>query len=141
MFRSLLVAALAAVAFVPFAVAEEPKKEPAKLTVDLFASVEDEKLQKEAPENGVIVSQKGWEKLAKAWGIKDPAKVDFTKEILVVATTVGSKMSVSTKLDDKGDLKVLALSTRDLRPGFRYAIKSVSKEGVKTVNGKELPKE
>ena len=87
------------------------------------------------------ISQKGWEKLAKAWSIKEPAKVNFDKEILVVATTVGSKLTLSTKLDDKGDLKILALATRDLRPGFRYAIKSVSKEGVKTVNGKELPKE
>jgi hypothetical protein len=28
-----------------------------------------------------------------------------------------------------------------LRPGFRYVIATVPKEGVKTVNGKELPKE
>ena len=67
--------------------------------------------------------------------------MDFGKEILVVATTVGSRLNLDTKLDEKGDLKVLALATRDLRPGFRYAIKSVGKEGVKTVNGKELPKE
>ena len=141
MFRSLLVAALAVAVFVPFAAAEEPKKEPAKLTVDIFASNADAKLAKEMPESGVIVSQKGWEKLAKAWGIKEPAKVDFTKEILVVATTVGSKLNLSTKLDDKGDLKILGLATRDFGEGFRYSIKSVSKEGVKTVNGKELPKE
>ncbi len=140
MFRT-LIAVTFAVAFVPFTSADEPKKEPAKLTVDLFASVDDEKLQKEAPENGVIVSQKGWEKLAKAWGIKEPAKVDFNKEILVVATTVGSKLSLTPRLTDKGDLQVLARATRDIGPGFRYAIKSVSKEGVKTVNGKELPKE
>jgi hypothetical protein len=141
MIRSLIVAALAAIVFVPFVNADEPKKEPAKLTVDLFGSVEDEKLQKEMPENGVVASTKAWEKLAKAWGIKEPAKVDFEKEILVVATSVGSKLNVSTKLDNKGDLKVLGLGTRDLRPGFRYAIKSVSREGVKTVNGKALPKE
>jgi hypothetical protein len=141
MTRSLFAAALAVVAaFVPSA-AEEPKKEPAKLTVDLFASLDDRELQKQAPDNGVAASQEAWEKLAKAWDIKEPAKVDFNKEILVVATTVGSKLNLSTKLDDKGDLKVLAVSTRDLRPGFRYAIKSVSKDGVKTVNGKPLPKE
>jgi hypothetical protein len=141
MIRSLLVAALVAVVFTLSAQAEEPKKEPAKATVDLFGSVEDEKLQKEIPANGVIASEKAWEKLAKSWGIKEPAKVNFEKEILVVATSVGSKLNVSTKLDDKGDLKVLGFGTRDLRPGFRYAIKSVSREGVKTVNGKELPRE
>src|SRR5262245_12328451 len=120
---------------------KDEKKDEKKATVDLFASLDDRDLQKEAPESGVIVSQKGWEKLAKAWSIKEPAKVDFDKELLVVATTVGSKLNLSTKLDDKGDLKILAIATRDLRPGFRYAIKSVSKEGVKTVQGKELPKE
>jgi hypothetical protein len=141
MLRSLIVAALAAVVFGSVGTADEPKKAPVKLTVDLFGSVEDEKLQKEMPENGVIVSTKGWEKLAKAWGIKEPAKVDFEKEFLIVATSVGSKLSVNGKLDAKGDLKVLGFGTRDLRPGFRYAIKSVSRDGVKTVNGKELPKE
>jgi hypothetical protein len=35
----------------------------------------------------------------------------------------------------------VAISTRDLRPGFRYAIKSIPREGVKTVDGKPLPKE
>ncbi len=142
MFRSMLVAALAAVVFVPFASAtEEPKKEPAKATVDLFGSVEDEALKKEMPESGVIVSQKGWEKLAKAWGIKNAPKVNFEKELLVVATSVGSRLNVNGKVNDKGDLMVLGFGTRDLRPGFRYAIKSVSKEGVKTVGGKPLPKE
>lgn len=140
MMRSLVVAALAALVCAPFATAEEPKK-PAKPTVDLFGSVEDEALKKEMPESGVIVSAKGWEKLAKAWGIKMPAKVDFEKEVLVVATSVGSKLNVNAKVNDKGDLMVLGFGTRDLRPGFRYAIKSVSKEGVKTVNGKPLPKE
>lgn len=141
MIRSLLVAALAALVFVPFATAaEEPKKEP-KATVDLFGSVEDEALKKDAPESGVVVSQKGWEKLAKAWGIKDAPKVNFEKELLVVATSVGSRLNVNGKVNDKGDLAVIGFGTRDIRPGFRYAIKSVSREGVKTVNGKDLPKE
>jgi hypothetical protein len=74
-------------------------------------------------------------------GHQGRAKVNFDKEILIVTTSVGSKLSVSGKRDDKGDLKVLALGTSDLHSGFRYAIKSVSREGVKTVNGKELPKE
>jgi hypothetical protein len=33
------------------------------------------------------------------------------------------------------------MATRDLRPGFRYVITTVSREGVKTVNGQTLPKE
>ncbi len=139
MFRSLLIATFAVIVAVPFTTAAD-EKDPKKATVDIFASHEDETLAKKAPENGVIASQKAWESLAKDWGIKDAPKVDFTKEILVVATTVGSRLNLNTKLSDKGDLTVIGLATRDLRPGFRYAIKSVSREGVKTVNGKELPK-
>jgi hypothetical protein len=134
----LLFATALALGIGSFGLAEEPKKD--KPAVDLSGSVEDETLQKELAE-GVVVSQKGWEKLAAAWGIKDAPKVDFAKELLVVSTTRGSRLNLSTKLDDKGDLKIVGLATRDLRPGFRYAIKSVSREGVKTVGGKELPKE
>ncbi len=117
---------------------QDKEKKP---TVDLFASIGDEALMKETPPGNVIVSTKAWEKLAKAWGIKDAPKVDFDKEILVIATTVGSRLNLSTKLDESGDLKILGLATRDLRPGFRYAIKSVNREGVKTVDGIALPKE
>lgn len=139
MFRALLL--LTTLFTVSLLATAQEKKDEKKATVDLFASLEDRELQKQAPENGVVVSQKGWEKLAKAWNIADPPKVDFDKEILVVATTVGSRLNLSTRLDDKGDLQILALATRDIRPGFRYAIKSVSKEGIKTVGGKPLPKE
>ena len=44
-------------------------------------------------------------------------------------------------LDDKGNLDVLGFGTRDIRPGFRYVLGIVSREGVKTVNKKDLPKE
>lgn len=142
MIRSIALAATFAAAITAAAAQKtEQKKDDKKATVNLFASLDDRDLQKQMPESGVIASTKSWEKLAKAWSIKDPAKVDFDKEILVVATTVGSRLNLSTKLSAKGDLTILALATRDLRPGFRYAIKSVSKEGVKTVNGKELPKD
>jgi hypothetical protein len=32
-------------------------------------------------------------------------------------------------------------ATADFGPGFRYVIATVSREGVKKVNGKDLPKE
>lgn len=125
----------AAVVFAIPAVAQD------KPTVELSGSLDDATLQKSAPENGVIVSKKKWEELAKAWKLAEPLpKVDFDKEIIVVATTVGSRLNLKPTLKD-GDLKALAIATRDLRPGFRYAIQTFKKEGVKTVNGKELPKE
>lgn len=128
--------AVAMVCFLPsFSLAAD------KPTVDLFESVEDEGLKSKAPESGVIVSQKGWEKLAKAWGIEKAPKVDFTKELLVVGTWRGSQFKLTPSVSDDGDLKINAAGTKDLRPGFRYRVVSVDRSKVKTVNGKPLPKE
>ncbi|MCI0705004.1 MAG: hypothetical protein L0241_28425 [Planctomycetia bacterium] len=138
MTRVLFAAVVTALVAIPTS-AEEPKPKP-KLTVDLSGSIADEKLQKLMPANGVIVSQKGWEKLAKVWGIKEVPKVDFTKEILIVGTWKGSSFDINAGIKD-GDLTVSGFGTKDLRPGFRWKIKSISREGIKTVQGKELPKE
>jgi hypothetical protein len=112
-----------------------------KTTKEWKGSVGDANLQKGAPE--VIVSAKALEKLWKDWMIEDKApKVDFEKEIVVIVTTVGSKINLgSPKLDDKGNLQVNAIATSDFGQGFRYVIATVPREGVKTVNKKELPKE
>ena len=116
------------------------QKNAVKPAKEWTGSVEDEKLAKGAPE--CITSAKGLEKLWKAWKLPDKApEVNFTKEIVVVTTTEGSKLKLFAALDEKGNLRVGGLGTRDLRPGFRYVIATVSKEGVRTVNGKELPKE
>ena len=114
---------------------------PLKATDAWMGSIDDEKLAKEMPENGVITNAKDFEKLVKAWKVADKVpEVNFDKEIILVDKTGGSKLTLRASLDEKGDLKALGLATRDLRPGFRYVIISVPKEGVKTVNGKELPK-
>ena len=132
------VAALAAVAlFTSDALAQKTAVKPSK---EWTGSVDDEALAKDAP--ACVTSAKGLEKLWKAWKIADKApEVDFTKEIVVVTTTRGSKLRLGAALDEKGNLMVGGLGTRDLAPGFRYVIATVSKEGVKTVNGKELSKE
>jgi hypothetical protein len=132
------VAALAAVVlFTADALAQKTAVKPSK---EWTGSVEDEALAKDAPT--CVTSAKGLEKLWKAWKIADKApEVDFTKEIVVVSTTRGSKLRLGAALDEKGNLMVGGLGTSDLAPGFRYVIATVSKEGVKTVNGKELPKE
>jgi hypothetical protein len=117
------------------------KPTPVKATNTWKGSIEDEKLKKEMPESGVITDAKEWEKLVKAWKIADKVpEVNFDKELILIATTVGSKLNLGASLDDKGDLKSLGFGTDDIGKGFRYVIISVSKEGVKTVNGKELPK-
>ena len=114
---------------------------PLKATNTWMGSIDDEKLAKEMPENGVITNAKDFEKLVKAWKVVEKVpEVNFDKEIVLVAKTQGSKLTLNASLDEKGDLKALGLATRDLRTGFRYVIISVPKEGVKTINGKELPK-
>jgi hypothetical protein len=103
-------------------------------------SVGDVKLRNEKPDNGVIADAKGFEKLVKAWNVEKVPALDFTNELVLVDTTVGSSLNLTAILDESGNLKVTSIATRDFGPGFRYVIISVSKEGVKTVNGKPLPK-
>jgi hypothetical protein len=139
MFR-LLVCALAG--FVLAAVAPSDalaQKKKVEITKKWSGSVEDEKAMK--PE--YITSAKTLEAVWKAWKIQgDVPKVDFTKDIIVAVYSSGSKLSLAgASLDDKGNLTVLGLGTRDLQPGFRYVLGVVSKAGVQTVNKKDLPKE
>ena len=116
------------------------EKTKVKITKEWKGSVTDEKLLKDAP--ACIADAKSLEKLWKAWKIEDKMpEVDFTKEIVVISTTSGSKLSIFANLDDKGNLEVGGLGTRDFGEGFRYVIATVPREGVKTINGKDLPSE
>jgi hypothetical protein len=116
------------------------QKTRVKFTKEWSGSVADEKLMKDAPQ--CVTSKKGLENLWKAWKISDKMpEVDFDKEIVVIGVTSGSKLRLGASINEKGNLEVLGLGTSDLAPGFRYVMGTVSKEGVKTVNGKELPKE
>jgi hypothetical protein len=100
-------------------------------------SVDDLSLMKGTPE--FIISADELRKLWQSWKVSGPMpKVDYCKELVLISTTRGSILRFGAILDDKGDLQVRGASTRDLRPGFRYVIAVVSREGVKTVNGKEL---
>ena len=139
MSRWLVCAVLAGLAFAAVAPPAAAQKKKVEITKKWSGSVEDEKAIK--PE--CITSAKGLEAVWKAWKIEgDVPKVDFTKDIVVAVYSVGSKLNMAgASLDDNGDLTVLGLGTRDIRPGFRYVLGVVSREGVKTVNKKDLPKE
>jgi hypothetical protein len=120
---------------VPEAAAQKKKVDVTKLK---DGSVDDDRLMK--PE--VVVSQKHLDAMWKAWKVagKTP-EVDFTKNLVVAVYSVGSKLNLGGANLDKGNLDVLGFGTRDIRPGFRFVLGVVSKEGVKTVNGKALPTE
>jgi hypothetical protein len=132
LFGGLLLATVAA----PDALAQKKKIEVKKTW---SGSVDNEKAMK--PE--VITNAKSLEAVWKEWkAAGEVPKVDFTKDIVVAVYSSGSKLNLAgATLDDKGNLTVLGFGTRDLRPGFRYVLAAVSKEGVVTVNGKKLPKE
>jgi RNA polymerase sigma factor (sigma-70 family) len=116
------------------------QKNAVKPSKEWTGSVEDENLAKGAP--ACITSAKGLDTFWKAWKLADKVpELDFTKEIVILTTTRGSKLRLVATLDERGNLTVGGLATCDLAPGFRYVIATVSKEGVKTVNDKELPKE
>ena len=69
--RSLvLCAAFAPAVALPLAAqTKEDKKSPIKgPTVEVSGSLDDLNLAKQAPQTGVIVTAKGWEQLAEAWG-------------------------------------------------------------------------
>ncbi|PWT87712.1 MAG: hypothetical protein C5B56_09960 [Proteobacteria bacterium] len=113
------------------------QKKKIEVTKTWSGSVDDEKAKK--PD--AITSAKGLEAVWKEWKIAgDVPKVDFTKDMVVAVYSVGSKLNLGgANLDDKGNLDVLGFGTRDIRPGFRYVLGVVSREGIKTVNKKALP--
>jgi len=115
------------------------QKKKVEVTKKWDGSVDDEKAMK--PD--AITTAKGLEAVWKAWkAVGDVPKVDFTKDIVVAVYSVGSKLNMAgANLDDKGNLDVLGFGTRDIRPGFRYVLGVVSREGVKTVNKKALPEQ
>lgn len=117
--------------------AAEPKTTD---TVDLSSTVLDLGALKALEGTGVILSQKEWERLAAAWGVKEPAKVDFTKELLLVGTWRGSAFKFLSEVKD-GDLTTELVGDKDIKPGFRFRVVSLNRDGIKSFQGKALPKE
>lgn len=108
--------------------------------LEIYGSLPDFRKAEFAPPSRVIVTDKGWAALKMAWGIKDTPKVDFDKQLLVVATTYADKLALGTKVEE-GDLRIFARDNGDVRGGFRYGIKAIDRDGIKTVDGQPLPLE
>lgn len=115
-------------------------REPVKVIQEWSGSLADESLVTNAAP--VIVSEPALKKLWQAWSLTNAMPtVNFNKQLVVVTTSRGSLLRLMPSLDAQGDLRLVGMGTRDLRPGFRYVIATVSREGVKTANGLALPKE
>lgn len=97
----------------------------------------DQALGRAAPQ--AVNSTEAWKKLWASWKLEGEAPtIDFTKNLVVVATTVGSSLNLNLRMGENGDLRVMAISTRDLRPGFRYVFAQVSSDGIQSINGKPV---
>jgi hypothetical protein len=138
LFRPIMLTALAMLVAVSFPLQAFPAgKEPVKPLRQWSGAVDDLALREAVPE--VILTAKGLENLWKVWKVPGPVpEVDFSLGLVAVQTTQGSKLRLAATLDENGNLEVLGLATLDLRPGFRYVVAVLSREGVKTINGKEL---
>jgi hypothetical protein len=65
-------------------------------------------------------------------------EIDWTKNLAVLATTRGSRINLRARIDAGGNLVTNGIATRDILPGFRYALALFPREGVTAVNGKKL---
>lgn len=65
-------------------------------------------------------------------------EIDWSKQFALLATTAGSVLRLGARLEAGGDVKALGLATMDFRPGFRYVLLVLPRDGVKTVNGQPL---
>lgn len=133
-----ILAAITCIILAPLARAESKPLVPSQTWK---GSIADVTLQAKKPANGVITSAADFEALVKDWNVAEKVpEVDFAKDLVLVATTRGGVLRLSATLNDSGDVRISAISTRDLRPGFRYMIIAVPREGVKSVDGKPLPR-
>jgi len=137
-FRPILLAGLALLLAVSYPLhVFSASKKPVTSSQQWSGSVPDLSLSKAVPE--VILAEKDLENLWKVWKVQGPMpKMDFSRDLIVVQTTQGSRLRLSATLDENGDLKVLGAATMDLLPGFRYMVAVFNRKGVKTVNGQEL---
>ncbi len=114
--------------------------EPVETTGRWDGKVEDRSLQKAAPSSGVIANSGSWKAMWETWRPGEQAPpVDFDKEIVVVGVVSGpNRVLLRPMLGEGGDLRFVVGGTMMAGPGFGYALVKISREGVKTVNGKPI---
>ncbi len=100
-------------------------------------------LRKFAPANNAIRDEMEWEAIWNKWRPNEPLpKVDFEKRMIAVATVNGpNDMNAHRlKLEDDGDLKIIAASTRMGGPGFGFLFVEVDRMGITSIHGVALDK-
>ena len=113
----------------------ERRVEPMKLYT---GSVEDETLLKQPPH--VITDAAVFSALWNGWKIAEAEPVvDFSKQLVLISTTRGSRLGASYLLTHDGHLREMSFATQDLRAGFRYNIAVFNRQGIVKINDQPLP--
>lgn len=122
---------------------EEPavarsKPQPVPILQNWHGKLADAVLRKAEPADHVVADPQAWSTLWRAWrGQENVPTVDFQKQLILVFTADGpNTVGCTPAQDGQGNLQANAMSTLMAGPGFGYVMLSVSREGVKTVNGK-----
>ncbi len=101
--------------------------------------VRDASLRNLAPAKGYIADEKTWQNLWKKWrgDQSEPPKIDFTKEIVLVATANGpNQMFGNPRLNKEGAVTFIPAATLLAGPGFGYLLARLPIQGVKSINRK-----
>lgn len=111
--------------------------EPTIIAQGSFDQEADSALESAVPH--VITDKATLNTLWVTWKVAGPAPtIDFSKQIVIACTTVGSVINPSFTLKPDGNLQDTSMTTMDFRPGFRYKICLISLVGVQQVHGKPL---
>lgn len=113
---------------------------PVEPTARWNGTIADATLRKAAPAGDFIADADSLKKVWNAWRPDEEVpKVDFAKELIVVGIVSGPNLVLMRPaLDEQGDLKFSVAGTKKGGPGFGYLFLKISREGIKTVNGKPL---
>ena len=84
------------------------------------------------------------EAFAKVWtalnGKKTAPTISWDNEVVVYFVTIANnRLSPSVRDRGNGKVQALAMSTMMAGPGFRWAMQTYPRKGVKTINGKAVP--
>lgn len=118
--------------------ADEPAKPDPAPVRELRGETEEENAT--VVPQSVIGAAQAYEDAWKVLGLKEsPGMVDFEKEVVFLATTRGSRIQLRCRDEGEGKLQVMAIATRDIRPGLRYAVGVFLRKDWKEINGSPIP--
>ena len=104
-------------------------------------TVPNDALRRYEPAAGFVLDAGSWAELWQAWrkGADLPA-VDFRKDMVLVLTAGGpNSVGCVPVADGRGNVRADGMCTLIGGPGFGYLLLRISRDGVRSVNGKPLP--